>query len=64
MGGWAQLGWVDREGRLHALAAPSGNEPGTVTAAEAGWPSVDGELTLRPDADAVYLLPGDSGGKL
>ncbi len=64
MGGWAQLGWVDREGRLHTLAAPSGNEPATVTAAEAGWQSVDGELTLRPDADAVYLLPGDSGGKL
>jgi len=64
MGGWTQLGWVDREGRLHTLPAPGDDRLATVTAAEAGWPSVDEELTLRPDADAVYLLPRDSGGKL
>ena len=64
MGGWAELGWVDRQGRLHTLQAPDGSGPATVTAAEAGWPSVDDELQLRPDAEAVYLLPGDSGRQL
>ena len=64
MEGCKQLGWVDREGRLHTLPAPGDDRPETVTAAEAGWPSVDEELTLRPDSDAVYLLPGDAGGKL
>jgi glutamine synthetase len=64
MGGWAQLGWVDREGRLHTLPAPGDDRPETVTAAEAGWPSVDEELTLRADADSVYLLPAGDGGKL
>ena len=64
MGRWAELGWVDRQGRLHTLQAPDGSGPATVTAAEAGWPSVDDELQLRPDAEAVYLLPGDSGRQL
>lgn len=64
MGRWAELGWVDRQGRLHTLPAPGDDRPATVTAAEAGWPSVDDELQLRPDADAVYLLPDGEGGKL
>ncbi len=64
MGRWAELGWVDRQGRLHTLPAPDDDRPATVTAAEAGWPSVDEELQLRPDADAVYLLPDGEGGKL
>lgn len=64
MGRWAELGWVDRQGRLHTLQAPDDSGPATVAAAEAGWPSVDEELQLRPDANAVYLLPGDAGGEL
>ena len=64
MGGWTQLGWVDREGRLHTLQAPGDDGLATVTAAEAGWPSINEELQLRPDADAIYLLPGDAGGEL
>ena len=60
----AQLGWVDRQGRLRTLPAAADSEPVTVTAAEAGWPSVDETLTLRPDADAVYLLRGGDRGHL
>jgi len=58
------LGWIDRQGRLKTVAAPPNEKPVTVSAAEAGWSSVDADLTLRPDANAVYLQPGKPGGAM
>ncbi len=58
------LGWIDRQGRLKTVAAPPSAKPATVSAEEAGWPSVDADLTLRPDANAVYLQPGKQGGAM
>ena len=61
MGNWTELGWVDRQGRLHTLPSPGSGET-TIPAAEAGWPSADELLTLRPDEAAVHQLP--EGGAL
>jgi len=58
------LGWIDRQARLKTVAAPPNEKPVTVSAAEAGWSSVDADLTLRPDANAVYLQPGKPGGAM
>ena len=56
------LGWTDRHGRLHVIDKPAeGEEAWPVTMAEAGWPWVEGELYLRPDASAVHELPSGDG---
>lgn len=56
------LGWPDRHGRLHVIEAPAeGQDPPVVTMAQAGWPGVQGTLSLRPDPSAVYTLPSGDG---
>ncbi len=58
---WNELGWVDRRGRLNRVAVPADGQLVTLNATQAGWAGVEADLVLRPDTEAVYMLPDGSG---